>query len=62
MKRALAAIRAAQREHAYVVCHSDGDIRPIMDDLVEIGVDILNPIQPECMPLDEVMAQHETQD
>ncbi len=29
--------------------HSDGDIRPIIPDLIEIGVDILNPVQPECM-------------
>jgi len=29
--------------------HSDGWIEPIIPDLVEIGVDILNPVQPECM-------------
>ncbi|MFP3904048.1 MAG: uroporphyrinogen decarboxylase family protein [Armatimonadota bacterium] len=29
--------------------HSDGDIRPIIPELIEIGFDILNPIQPECM-------------
>ncbi len=29
--------------------HSDGDIRPIIPDLIEVGVDILNPVQPECM-------------
>jgi len=29
--------------------HSDGWIEPIIPDLVEIGIDILNPIQPECM-------------
>ncbi len=34
--------------------HSDGDISEIVDDLIEIGVDILNPVQPECMPLDTV--------
>jgi uroporphyrinogen decarboxylase len=32
-----------------VYYHSDGYILPIIDDLIEIGVDILNPIQPECM-------------
>lgn len=26
-----------------------GDIREIIPDLIEIGVEILNPIQPECM-------------
>jgi uroporphyrinogen-III decarboxylase len=29
--------------------HSDGDIQPIVGDLVEIGLDILNPIQPGTM-------------
>jgi uroporphyrinogen decarboxylase len=29
--------------------HSDGVIYDIIEDLIEIGVDVLNPIQPECM-------------
>ena len=29
--------------------HSDGNVWDILDDLVEIGVTILNPVQPECM-------------
>lgn len=29
--------------------HSDGYIEPIIPDLIAIGVDILNPVQPECM-------------
>ncbi len=29
--------------------HSDGDITPIVPELIEIGVTILNPIQPECL-------------
>jgi len=29
--------------------HSDGNCEPIIPDLIEIGVDILNPVQPECM-------------
>ncbi len=32
-----------------VFYHSDGDCRAIVEDLVEIGVTILNPVQPECM-------------
>jgi len=34
--------------------HSDGNISEIVDDLIEIGIDILNPVQPECMPIDGV--------
>jgi len=30
---------------AYVFCHSDGAIRKIIPDLIEIGIDVLNPIQ-----------------
>jgi uroporphyrinogen decarboxylase len=29
--------------------HSDGNILPIIPELIEIGVDVLNPIQPACM-------------
>lgn len=29
--------------------HSDGDVTPIIDDIIEVGFDILNPIQPECV-------------
>jgi uroporphyrinogen decarboxylase len=32
-----------------IAYHSDGDITPIIDELIEVGVDILNPIQPACM-------------
>ena len=32
-----------------IAYHSDGNIYPIVDDLVEIGLDILNPIQPKSM-------------
>lgn len=29
--------------------HSDGNISDIIDDLIEIGVTMLNPVQPECL-------------
>jgi uroporphyrinogen decarboxylase len=32
-----------------VAFHSDGYIEPVIDDLVEVGVDLLNPVQPESM-------------
>jgi uroporphyrinogen decarboxylase len=54
LKGRLAKVIEAIREGAggrrvWVHYHSDGDIRPIIPDLIEIGVDILNPVQPECM-------------
>jgi len=33
------------RTKARILFHSDGDVAPLIDDFVEIGVDILNPIQ-----------------
>jgi uroporphyrinogen decarboxylase len=32
-----------------VFYHSDGNVEPVIPDLIEIGIDILNPVQPECM-------------
>jgi uroporphyrinogen-III decarboxylase len=32
-----------------VAYHSDGNIEPIIPDLIEIGLDVLNPIQPQSM-------------
>lgn len=32
-----------------VAYHSDGVIDPIIPDLIEVGLDVLNPIQPACM-------------
>jgi uroporphyrinogen decarboxylase len=32
-----------------IAYHSDGDVRPIIPDLIEIGLDVLNPVQPACM-------------
>ncbi len=32
-----------------IAYHSDGYIYPIIDDLIEIGLDVLNPVQPKSM-------------
>ena len=48
LARAIAAARRV-RPDVLVFYHSDGDVRPIIGELIEIGVDILNPVQPECM-------------
>ena len=29
--------------------HSDGNLTPIVDDIIEVGFDIVNPMQPECV-------------
>ncbi len=49
-KPRLATMFAVFREAGLpVILHSDGDIRSILPDLVEIGVTVLNPIQPEVL-------------
>ena len=52
MKPRWARVIAAAREHKpdlHVWYHSDGNVQDILDDLAEIGITILNPVQPECM-------------
>ncbi len=39
-------------QHFYF--HTDGNLMEVMEDLIEIGFDIINPIQPECMDPYEV--------
>ncbi len=34
--------------------YSCGDVRKILPDLCEMGVDVLNPLQPECMDIKEI--------
>jgi len=50
IKPRLAAMFAVFRDAGLpVILHSDGDIRPILPDLVEIGLTCLNPVQPEVI-------------
>ncbi len=34
--------------------HSDGDLRPVMDDLIDLGVDALHPIDPTSLDIAEI--------
>jgi uroporphyrinogen decarboxylase len=49
MKRAAELVHSAG---AYVFTHSDGAIRKIIPDLIEMGADVLNPIQWRCKGMD----------
>ena len=45
-------ICAAAREvnpEILILYHGDGNLSSIVPDLIETGVDILNPVQPECI-------------
>jgi uroporphyrinogen decarboxylase len=37
--------------------HSDGNLECVVPDLVDAGLDILNPLQPECLDVDAVHAR-----
>lgn len=44
---------------AKIMFHSDGAIDPLMEDLIEIGVDILNPVQTSTKGLEDTLALKE---
>ena len=41
----------ARQKNLTIMVHSDGDLTEIIPDLIQLGVQILNPIQPECMDI-----------
>ncbi|RKY95332.1 MAG: uroporphyrinogen-III decarboxylase-like protein [Candidatus Hydrothermota bacterium] len=45
-------IDLAHQAGAYVFFHSDGAIREIIPDMIEAGIDVLNPIQWRCKGMD----------
>jgi uroporphyrinogen decarboxylase len=49
-------VQAAKAKNPGILAalHSDGKIDPIIPDLIDIGIDILNPLQPECMDGGEI--------
>jgi len=49
--RLAATVRAVKRANpaSFVFYHSDGNLASLIPDLIATGIDILNPIQPECM-------------
>ena len=50
MRDAIAAARRIKPD-ILVFYHSDGNVEPLIEGFIEAGVDILNPIQPECMDI-----------
>jgi uroporphyrinogen decarboxylase len=56
----LAAIfNAGKRRGLWVAYHSCGAIRPIIPDLIEMGLDVLNPIQCRCPGMDPLELKRE---
>ncbi|MFP3896748.1 MAG: uroporphyrinogen decarboxylase family protein [Anaerolineales bacterium] len=44
----------AHRRGLKIVKHTDGNVWPILDDLLDVGFDGIHPIQPQCMDIVEV--------
>ncbi len=42
----------------YVIHHCCGDCQDIIKDYIEIGVDCLNPVQPEAMPIEKIAKEY----
>jgi len=57
LARVIAAARAIKPD-VLVEYHSCGYVLPVIDDLVAAGIDILNPVQPECLDFAEVHARY----
>jgi uroporphyrinogen decarboxylase len=45
-----------ERTRAKVMFHTDGDVEPLIEDFIEIGVDILNPIQTSAGRMSDLRA------
>ncbi len=56
MKKAVELVHQAD---AYAFHHNDGSIRRILPDLIQIGIDILNPIQWRCKNMDRAELKRE---
>ena len=48
-----------RRTNAKVFFHTDGDVAPLVDDFMEIGIDILNPIQTSAGKMADLAALRE---
>lgn len=57
LARVIAAARAAKPD-VLVSYHSCGNVTELVDDFIEIGIDILNPVQPECMDFAALHAEY----
>jgi len=42
------------RNELLFIMHSDGDVTTLMEDIIDIGVDVLQPIDPTCMDIVKV--------
>lgn len=60
LKPRMKVIVEAVRKHGepYIFYHSDGNVYRLIPELVDLGVQILNPVQPECMSPEKVKVEY----
>ncbi|MEI8234989.1 MAG: uroporphyrinogen decarboxylase family protein [Verrucomicrobiota bacterium] len=56
LKRVIDAAKSVKPD-IIIQYHSCGYVLPLIGDLIEVGIDVLNPVQPECMDFAEVLRQ-----
>ena len=57
LKRVVDAAHAARPDVIFVY-HSDGNVTDAIPGLLEAGIDVLNPLQPECMDVVRIKAEY----
>ena len=57
LKRVIDAAKAIKPD-IIVFYHSCGYIEPFIPHLIEVGVDVLNPVQPECMDVEKILKEY----
>lgn len=58
LKRVIARARAAAPGELLILYHTCGFAEPAIPGLIDAGVDILNPVQPECMDFGDIHARY----
>jgi len=51
-------VETAKKHGVFFIKHTDGNVWPILDLIVDIGIDAFNPIQPDVMDIKEVKKQY----
>lgn len=57
LKRIIDAARSVKPD-IIIFYHSCGYVVPFIEDLIEAGIDVLNPVQPECMNFEELFQEY----
>ena len=56
LKRVIDAAKAIKPD-IVVQYHTCGYVLPLIEDFIEAGIDVLNPVQPECMDVEQVLRE-----